>query len=261
MRIKFTSSVFCLLLSAFFIISCNKNEQLNKTAIGEYYPTLSGKYIIYRVDSTVFTNFGRTTEIHRYRVKHVIDSLVTDNSGRPSYRVFRYINDSLGTGPWVPNGSYLVTPTKFAIEVIEDNLRVIKLNWPAQVGNSWKGNRYLPTDPYGSLYSFSNDDNMADWDFSYEDNEVDSVTIMNQTYRNVVTVLQDDESYNVPITDPHSYAARSYGLEMYSKNIGMVFREFILWEQQPNPIGTPPNITYDPYRIGFGIKMWMIAHN
>jgi hypothetical protein len=72
----------------------------------------------------------------------------------------------------------------------------------------------------------------------------------------VYTVLEDDESD--PVTGPSDYGSVSLAKEIYSKNIGLVYRELTLWEQQPNY--TPPN-SYDPYKIGFGIKMWMIAHN
>ena len=41
------------------------------------------------------------------------------------------------------------------------------MHLPIRNGFSWKGNRYLPNDPYGSLHNFSNDDNMEDWDFYY----------------------------------------------------------------------------------------------
>ena len=44
-------------------------------------------------------------------------------------------------------------------------------------------------------------------------------------------------------------------VEKYSKTIGLIYRQFILWEYQPNPSGP------DPYNTGFGVTMWMIDHN
>src|SRR5690349_6764387 len=83
-------------------------------------PLQPGKYITYRVDSAVFTNFGRTTEVHKYLVKHVVDALITDNLDRPSYRIYTYITDTASTQPWQPNGSYLITILDDQVEVIED---------------------------------------------------------------------------------------------------------------------------------------------
>ncbi len=63
------------------------------------------------------------------------------------------------------------------------------------------------------------------------------------------------KSINVPITNPAGYASITRVVEKYSKNIGLVYREYKLWEYQPNT-GGPGG-----YQNGFGIKMWMIDHN
>jgi hypothetical protein len=263
MRISLLSKPSILLLIVFVIFSCKKKTEViddtdfQKERLTELImPLQPGKYITYRVDSTVFTNFGRNTEVHKYQVKHVVDALVTDNLDRPSFRIFRYISDSAGTQPWQANGSYFITVLDDQVELIEDNLRVIKLHVPVRNGNKWPGNNHLAQDPYSAIYGFSNDDNMAAWEFSFDGDMQSSVTIQGKTYNDVYTVLEDDESD--PVSGPSDYGSVSFAQEMYSKNIGLVYRELTLWEQQPNY--TPPN-TYDPYKIGFGIKMWMIAHN
>ena len=252
-------SLTVLTLTFFTIVSCEKSEILDETKFQKerltelVMPLQPGKYITYRVDSTVFTNFGRSTEIHRYQVKHVVDALVTDNLDRPSYRVFRYITDSTASQPWRVNGSYYITVLDDGVEVIEDNLRVVKLHTPVENGGSWPGNNHLPSDPYGSFYGFSNDDAMPSWQFFFDGDMKPSETIQGKTYNDVYTVAEADEATNYPNTDPTDYASYSFAVEKYSKNIGLVYRELILWEQQPN--------TPDPYKIGFGIRMWMIAHN
>jgi hypothetical protein len=263
MRSTTIQIILLLALIPGLLVSCGKKTEDFKTdAISDYVPLAPGKYITYRLDSTVFTNFGHNIEVHKYQVKHVVDSLITDNLGRPSYRIFRYLRDSAGTQPWVPNGSYFITPLTDQLEVIEDNLRFLKIHLPFRGGNSWKGNKYLPSDPYGSLYSFSNDDFMADWDFYMNDPEP-SVSYQGNTYNDVYTINEDDEAYNVPIVVDTSYASRTLADEKYAKNIGLVYRDYIMWEHQPNPStsGNPPVTTYNPYKIGFGITMWMIDHN
>ncbi|MBL0333780.1 MAG: hypothetical protein IPP73_00115 [Chitinophagaceae bacterium] len=242
-------------LSALLFSCETQKEDFQTEALKDYLPLINGKYITYRVDSTVFTNFGRTTEIHRYQEKHVVDAQVTDNLGRPAYRVFRYINDSTASGAWVPSGSYMVVPQDLQYEVIEDNLRVIKLHSPIKQDFSWKGNSFLANNPYDAMYNFSNDDNMEDWDFYY-DNLGGSESYRGNNYTDVTTVEEADESYNVPIVDVNAYAARSRSVEKYSKTIGLVFRQFELWEYQPNTGGSG-----GPYKTGFGVTMWMVGHN
>jgi len=256
MRFPALSHISLFAVIVLSIFSCDKKIEVFQTdALTDYMPLAAGKYITYRIDSTVFTNFGRNTEIHSYQVKHVIESQITDNLGRPSYRIFRYLRDSAGIQPWVPNGSYFITPSTNQVEVIEDNLRFIKLHSPVKDGVTWKGNKYLPDDPYGSLYSFGNDDYMRDWDFQY-DGESSSFSYGGKNYTEVNTVEEDNESYNIPITSNTIIASKSRAVEKYSKNIGLVYREYELWEYQANTTGTG-----GPFKIGFGIKMWMIDHN
>jgi hypothetical protein len=243
----------------FLQASCSREvEEFDTELLSDYIPLQTGKYITYRVDSTVFTSFGTIEETHKYQVKHVIDAQIPDNLGRPSYRVFTYIsnlNDTIGTPEWLPGKTYFITPLSNQVEVIdENNLRFLKMHLPIREDHSWKGNTYLPYDPYISLYTFSNDDAMADWDF-YFDRFEPSVTYRGQNYSDVYTIEHIDESFNVPITNPNAYASLSRSVEQYAKNIGLVFREHTLWEYQPNPGGS------GPYKIGFGIKMWMVDHN
>jgi hypothetical protein len=180
---------------------------------------------------------------------------VPDNLGRTSFRILRYLRDSLGTKPWVENGSYFITPLNDQLEVIEDNLRYIKLHLPFKLNNDWKGNKYLADRPYSSLYTFSNDEGMNDWDYSLDDFDETS-TIGGQPVTGVYTVIHIDDKLNAPVTDFGAGGWRSYSVEKYSKNIGMVTRDLILWEYQPNSGGMGIG-----FKTGFGIKMWMIDHN
>ena len=241
----------------FFITSCEKETEEFKTeAIADYLPMAVGKYITYRLDSTVFTNFGRNEELHRYQVKHVVDKQIADNLGRPSYRIIRYLRDSLGTEPWVENGTYFITPLTDQAEIIEDNLRFIKLHLPFKLNTDWKGNKYLSDDPYRSLFNFFNDDNMNEWDYSI--NQFDNTTtIGGKTIPDVYTVFQIDESINAPVKNLTQPGYRTLASDKFAKNIGLVARDFIMWEYQPPAPGSP----ISGYQTGFGIKMWMIDHN
>ena len=243
----------------FFITSCEKETEEFKTeAIADYLPMAVGKYITYRLDSTVFTNFGRNEEIHRYQVKHVVDAQIPDNLGRPSYRIIRYLRDSLGTQPWVENGTYFITPLANEAEIIEDNLRFIKLHLPFKLNTDWKGNKYLSDDPYASLFTFFNDDNMNEWDYSIEQFD-NTATIGGKTIPDVYTIFQIDESINAPVTNLAQPGYRTLASDKFAKNIGLVSRDFILWEYQPPAPGSPPSTA--GFKTGFGIKMWMIDHN
>lgn len=257
-------NVFTILAFLLFFLSCNKTETLQTMTLEEMYPLKIGKFITYRLDSMVFVNAGKTLETHKYQVKHVIEQEVKDNQNRPSWRVVTYLNDSTASGPWISNGTYIVTPVDKQLEIFENNLRVIKIHLPAREGYKWNGNSYLPNRPYNPDFPISIDGNMSLWEFNYETIN-NSEKINNVTLPDVTTISHIDVSENVPLKSDTVFASRELSLEKYAKNIGLVYREFELWENQPRPrtSGAPPNVitSYDPVRIGFGVKMWMINKN
>ena len=120
--------------------ACKKStDDFTVVSVKDYYPLQIGKYITYNLDSTVFTNFGAVMEIHSYQVKHQVDALITDNLGRPAYRIIRYIRNS-AANPWVPDNTFMAVLTESSAEFIENNLRYLKLKSPVRNGFSWKGN-------------------------------------------------------------------------------------------------------------------------
>jgi hypothetical protein len=265
----FTISRYCLFIIAILgLFACKKQtEEFTSEALADYVPLQPGKYITYRLDSTVFTDLGRTTEIHSYQEKHVIDAEITDNEGRPAFRVYRYLNDTTASLPWKAVGSYIITIADDGVQVTEDNLRIIKMHLPIRNGFTWKGNSFLPAQPYSPLYSFNNDDDMSFWEYFF-DGDAGSFNTGTQVINDVYTIVGADEAINLPLIDTFnvptvdtSYAARTLSLEKYAKNIGLIYREYILWDRQPHQSGNPPDIIYDPFKTGFGVKMWMIDHN
>src|ERR1700730_18788085 len=144
MRPRFCS-FYALSFLIIFICSCNKNNPLITDTPADYHPMHVGNYIIYRMDSLKYINVGSQDTLISYHAKEVVDDSITDNLGRLSYRVVRYLNDTTESSEWVPSIAYLVTPLKGSVEVVENNLRFIKLVSPVQDGISWLGNSYIDT--------------------------------------------------------------------------------------------------------------------
>jgi hypothetical protein len=261
---RFTSiSITALFFILVFLFSCKKQtDSFTSESLSDYFPLQAGKYITYRLDSTVFLNFGKKMEVHSYQVKYEIDAEVMDNLGRPAYRIYRYIRDTTGTQSWAPDNTFFVTPLENQIEYTEDNLRFIKLHLPIKDGFSWKGNMYLPDEPYATLFDFQNDNNMQDWDYYYDGDPQPTETINDQTYNDVLSVKYDEIpdanlTDTIPMTEPF-IVERSFLNEKYSKNIGLVYKEYTMWDHQPNPTSGGG---FDPFTNGFSVKMWMIDHN
>jgi hypothetical protein len=249
---------FLLPLSVAVILeSCKKQTDTIATlALNDYLPLQPGKYIHYRLDSTLYVDFGQKDTTISYDAKDVVDAEITDNEGRLSYRVIRYLRDiaSSDSNDYSPTMTYMITPTRNVIEVVEENLRFQKLKLPVTEGNSWHGNVYLPTTPFYEAYQFSNDENINLWNYTYQ-NVNQSAEINGNVYDSTTTVLQVADSSNVPIEFPNGLAYKNYWLEQYAKNIGLIYKEVAMWEYQPPNSGNPG------FTSGFGIKMSIIDHN
>ncbi|HUQ65612.1 MAG TPA: hypothetical protein VM101_05635 [Flavitalea sp.] len=250
--------LYTLVFSVFiFIYACNKNDtSINSTQLNEYIPLQTGKYIHYRLDSTIFIDFGQRDTVISYDAKDIVDGELTDNLGRQTFRVIRYLRHIASTneGDYTAGLTYFVTPSSESVELQEENLKFQKLRLPVNNGFNWHGNAYLPSTPYFALYQFSNDEDIDVWDYTYM-NVNEPVTINEITYDSTVTVQQVADSANVPIEFPDGLAYRNYWSETYAKNIGLIYKEVVMWEYQPPNSGNPG------FRSGFGIKLSIIDHN
>jgi hypothetical protein len=156
----------CFILLVLFYTACTtKTEVFQSESLSDFIQLQPGKFIIYRLDSTVYTENGRNEEIHSYQEKDIVDAEIVDGSGRKSYRIFRFIRNLSGSGPWQPVSTYFITPGNSTLELVEDNLRIVQLSTPFTEGTTWKGNQYLGLEPYRSAYDFLNDNYIKDWNF------------------------------------------------------------------------------------------------
>ena len=166
---QFTCFTLAFIAIAFF--SCKKQMEVIDDSpyqiarLTEIMPLEVGKYITYQTDSLVFTNFNRNEETHYYIEKDTIDGKFIDGAGQTNYRITRFLRDAAGSKPWFTAGTYFVTLTQNTVEVTENNLRFVKLVLPLKQGSVWKGNQYLPDEPY--KIDFNNDGSMYKWEYVY----------------------------------------------------------------------------------------------
>ena len=236
-------------LAAIVITSCSKkSETLDLGNISDYNLQVPGKQITYKLDSTLYINFGTKDTVVSYFVKDSVMAEVTDNLGRKAYRIFRYSRKST-TAPWNPINTFLTVPTDNTIEFIENNNRFIKLKQPLRENFSWKGNSYLDT------YSLQSDIKyMDDWDYTYQDVN-QPLTVNGVNIDNTVTVNERDEEIG-NVTDLNSYSEKNLSIEQYAKGIGLIYRNFLHREYQPPAQGVGGG-----YKVGYGVTMTMIGHN
>lgn len=240
--------LYILFLIVIIAVSCKKQEQpFPYLQVADYYPLQTGHTLIYRMDSTAATAFGTALVTNSYHIKDSFVNTFLDNTGRVSYRVFRYITDTLETQAWQYLTSYYITPVTDGIELVDDNnLRFIKIKSPARDGFSWQGNSYIDTRSASSLYQY-----MDAWNYTYSNTNESFETLMG-TVDSTITVNQRDETSPEGPFDPAFYQQRNFSEEVYAKGIGLVYKEFLHWTWQT----TPPPAHYET--DSYGIKLNLI---
>src|SRR5215216_97329 len=100
------------ILAAFSFFSCNKVDKYPSEDLSEYLNLQVGKFIRYNLDSLKFVFYGQKDTIVSFQAKDVVEAAITDNMGRPSWRIVRYLRDSASKNEadWRPSMTYMITP-------------------------------------------------------------------------------------------------------------------------------------------------------
>lgn len=247
LAIPFMRSLFLIVLfSGLFIASCKK-EQGTATVTGysEYYPLAPGRSVSYAVDSTVWDDFDCSVRRDTVWMRYTVADSFMDAEGRVSYPI-NVDQREADTLPWSPLRTIYATATGQRLEVVDGNLRFIKLVFPVVEGATWNGNAQINTAEQELQY-------FDGWAYNYAA-VGQSFNTGYKTYSNTVSVPAIDESQNDP-DDPalvEAYAYRTVSKEVYAKDAGLVFRELTRW-------------IYDPgvkkCRRGFSITMRAVENN
>ena len=242
-------SILTIAIAMVFLGCTKQNVFYYSPQLSDYFPLKTGKYITYKLDSTVFINFGTKDTVVSYQVQDRVDSQITDNLGRKGFRIIRFIRKN-SAQPWSANNTFMAVPTDNSIEYIENNLRFIKLRLPIENVYTWKGNSFIDT------YSLNSDVKyLDDWDYTYDSVNV-PITLGALRIDSSLKVKQRNEFLG---QDPHlpgtQYAEKNYGVEKYASSIGLIYKEFLHWEYQ----GAQPG--RGAYYLGYGVKLTMIDHN
>jgi hypothetical protein len=245
-----TLPLISTLLLAMLWSGCSKTEQLKSEYIRDYHPLQVGKYITYRLDSTVYVTLNTIKQVHSYVIQDIVDAQVTDNLGRDAFRIRRMIRSNTDTTQWTDNTSYIIVPLQHSLELIDNNLRFIKLQEPIRDQFTWQGNNYI------NSYSDANLQFLDAWDYVYE-NVGQPYTAGSQSWPETISVNQRDEVLGTP-DNKQFYWEINHSYEVFAKGIGLVYRDFL------HEVWQPPNITsaagyYEPN--SYGIRLTFLNSN
>ncbi len=251
-------NVYLILLFA-FIAGCQSTKtEIVTPPLSEYFPLTVGKYLIYRLDSTVATSDGIVNNgklvVRSYRVKDLVEAEITDALGRKSYRIVRSISDTNGVLPYRNIATLLALNTGDWVEYVDNNLRFMKMRFPVQDAFEWKGNSFIDASSASSNLRYLND-----WTYRYEKIN-QPFTTLGKTYANTISVFQADETSPPGPFDPKFYQQVNKANEVYAKGIGLVYKKFLHTLWQGPTAGSPPKAGYYDDET-YGVEMRLIEHN
>ena len=135
-----TKSFWIFFCSLVFVFSCSKNTETVTPDLGADYAGLEvGKYVIYDVDSITYDDFDGSIDTASYQIKETVDSKFTDLEGNDAFKIIRYRRDSENQS-WsiIDVWNSKLTATNF--QKTEENIKYVKLIFPANQGDNWNGN-------------------------------------------------------------------------------------------------------------------------
>lgn len=221
-----------------------------------YYPLEVGKYLTYAVDSVVYDPVvgGVDQDSVRLYVKEEVVDTFRDNTGVLLYRVDRYERYA-DTLSWelakvVAIG---IEQEKSAIR-LEDNLRFSKLPFPPLQGKQWEGNSAFDSN---REFSVAGESVQLFRDLFFFVRDVDEPwEVSGFAFDSVTTVV----ATNFPSTC--SLHFRGFE-EKYAKHIGLVYREWIILDEEVDNVFDTCVIA--PWRekaeSGFVIRQTLIDYN
>ncbi|MCB0506697.1 MAG: hypothetical protein R2739_08720 [Chitinophagales bacterium] len=230
-------------LSALFV-SCTKAVTYDEYDYGyNYLPTDSGRFVIYKVDSILYNDFDHSRRYSSIYLKEKIGEQFTDNMGRNAKKILRYYSDTLTSNWEIFNVDYLVK-TEQNVERVEDNLRYIKLTFPNDVNTKWLGNKLITIPPPYILDSTNY--YLSDWKYTIKERDRHFNDGF-QTFDSTLLVSQIQDSTAI---------YKTYSIEKYARNVGLVYKELWIVTGQIN-IGAPWE---DRAEKGFIVKQYAIDY-
>jgi hypothetical protein len=229
--------------------ACQKQTiVLSFEPLESYFPIKRGTAITYRLDSTSYTGVNNAKSVKSYFIRDVFDSSITDNLGKTTYIFKRSIRSKLDTTKWDLLLTYRVSIDSSKLYITENNLRFIKLVSPIREGLTWKGNSFINTNEKSGLAFYEN------WDYTYGKPN-DPLNVNNIPFASTLSVLQKNDTIGNP-NDRKLYSSILFSKEVFAKEIGLVYKEFLKETWQP-PNSNNPNGYFE--KDSYGIKLTIVS--
>ena len=191
--------ILFLFITTILFLSCRKQADVSIDFYKEYYPINVGSWIEYDVTDISHNSLGSDTSY--YFLKELIASEYIDSAGHLSHRIERFWKTD-STSLYQIKDVWIGTLTNTSAQKVEENLRYVKMIFPIKTGEYWNGNSY---------------NGLNEWEYEYDSIHM-SYHINNIEFDSTVKVINRDK-YNA-VEYENAY-------EIYSKNIGLIYKKYI----------------------------------
>lgn len=235
----------CLLL---FTYSCDKEPEPIDTSSFEYhyFPLDSGKFWIYKVDSTIVKQQGAFIDSQSLYVKEEINEYYISAAFDTVYVIERSVSSN-------PNGPFslqdlwtaeLLTESGFRVE---ENLRFQKMTFPLDLGKKWEGNLFDNlTEVQVASESVWVYKDWGDYEVIAKgvEHEVNGVV-----YSDVIVIQQADHDFIIETR---------YAVEYYAPHVGLIDKQMRVYDSQCDC----PELSWEEKATaGFTLNQTLIDHN
>ena len=221
-----------IFLIALFLTSCNKENTVFTDANDSkaYMPMRPGTRWEYQIDSFIFSKAisGNKIDSNFYLIREIVADTFTNSGGELVYMIDKYEKPVGSTAPWQIRTVYSAFFSNNRCIRVEENNPFIKFHLPPVLGQRWDGNamtdKNQTTEVGGESIEIFKDweSRIRKFDFDYNDG---------------VHIFK--HCFTVELADYETLIDFRSGSEIYSKNVGLVYRELYVLDTQCN--GNPAN--------------------
>lgn len=217
-------TTYTLLLGLLFIItSCGENviEEPDQNFYGyEYFPLDIGYTWEYQVDSILIFQGGNDNIVTSSLIQERVTELLSEEGDEKTYKLERrYRKDE--NAEWQLQDVWQITKSESKAIRTEENLKFVKLVFPALLDTKWDGNVFFDASKEFTVAA-NNITIFQDWNYKIESLDL-SKTYNDVEYPMVMQVSHIDEE---------SLISKRFSEEYYAKGIGLVERRMEIFDSQ-----------------------------
>ncbi|MBR4584631.1 MAG: hypothetical protein IKO34_12610 [Bacteroidales bacterium] len=206
---------FCI-IALLALSACHKENivpaDVEFSADKQYFPLETGKSLIYKVTEITIDKPSDYYDTIVYYLRERTDIPFIDNEGDTTYRIERFKSQT--TSNWTISDAWEAKLTTYTAEKVEENQRFIKIKFPLAIGKYWNGNLK---------------------------NELDdkdcTITSLSSKYKN--ENIQLDSCLSITRDSSVTQISKQYDVEIYARNIGLVYKEITDINSQEVIYGVP----------------------